>query len=1034
MKYECSDIFMIRTPSLPIEKFLCLQNSDNDMKKFITDNKLYDFINESLLFSSRSLQKSLDKDIKKKKKLNNYNLSLIKYVTRASTRPTPYGLLASVGLGRFMDAKDTQIIIDNDKFIRDANIDNYWICCIIQELEKQDEILTKLNFKFNTLCYKYGDRMKNPYDSNYGVISGNEEFVQENNIKHSALVDLVKKYSENFINFEKLKLIISQKYEGVPDSLVTNTLKKLVENEYLLSDLRIPAYCDDCLEHVIQKLEEIKYNGEKMYKLKILKQQIDKYIKSDNFKEGAVVIQDIFKVTESISKSKDYLKVNRGLVFKENNLPYELKVKMESFVDVLSDISVNQKVFSKLDKFIDKFSENYGFGVEVPLIEIIDANGFDGLSLIQSTDKKTFEKETMVKGIIDRKILYALMKNEEEINLKKSDFEEVIKKYPINNHAKSFDINFFITKADGDYNITVGPNIGASKGGNMFQRFANCFDKEDFKEYNKIYEKEKMTSDDEYVLVEARELNVRGRANNITNKFMNYDYYIPIALTDEDSSKQITIEDLVVGLSRNRKVYLKINGKDKMCKIVTDNMLNTRANSKLLRLLKEISSSYESNIINRLVSLYDNKYTYVPRIKLEGITIHLRRWMLSEHMVDLENFEKFKNSLEGFCSEYSVDKLVYMCEYDNRLILDLDKDESIKILYSTIKKQRDIKLCELEIGLLDNGIVKDKMGKNYVSEMIFSFTLNNNGKIATNDSKQGQVKQSLLLQSNNRIFEPFKDGWVYVKLYGIGSRENEILSKIEGILKSTQCSKFFYLRYHDECGKHLRIRFKFSSEKKAIEKIIVINEWLRELRQKALINKWVYDTYHRELNRYGGLEVIEETENLFFADSIFAIKVLELVDIKNESDREKAYVIGLSMMLKGLTETDMDMFAILDTNKFSNSYRQEFNKNKSKYVNMVEKVLLNNGDYKDSMFENMKNSVLFREKVARLLKAKLSKYSDKNNATKYKASIILSLMHMYCNRLTGIRAYEEKYLSMIRHSLHMIIERNKHLNKSFTVS
>lgn len=71
VKYRCNDIFMIRTPALPIEKYLELFKYDNledNILEFISDNDNYNFINESLLVSSKSLQRSLNSNIKKRKK------------------------------------------------------------------------------------------------------------------------------------------------------------------------------------------------------------------------------------------------------------------------------------------------------------------------------------------------------------------------------------------------------------------------------------------------------------------------------------------------------------------------------------------------------------------------------------------------------------------------------------------------------------------------------------------------------------------------------------------------------------------------------------------------------------------------------------------------------------------------------------------------------------------------------------------------------------------------------------------------------
>lgn len=262
MRYECNDVFMIRTPTLPIERFSKLIRGNNfkeDTLGFVNEKDMNSFLNESLLVSSKSLQKSLNMDINNKKKEKAYNLSLLKYITRASTRPTPYGLFAGAALGKFLDyEKEDGIIIDESKFIRDVKVDTYWICHLIHELEKNYEVLSELRLQFNTICYKYEDRMKNPYFSNHGSIDNLKSYIEENNIKHSPLIDIIKENSKSFIAYKDLKLKICEKHEGIPENTVDNTLGMLVENEYLLTDLRLPAYCNDSLEHIIPRLKETK--------------------------------------------------------------------------------------------------------------------------------------------------------------------------------------------------------------------------------------------------------------------------------------------------------------------------------------------------------------------------------------------------------------------------------------------------------------------------------------------------------------------------------------------------------------------------------------------------------------------------------------------------------------------------------------------------------------------------------------------------------------------------------------------------------
>ena len=50
--------------------------------------------------------------------------------------------------------------------------------------------------------------------------------------------------------------------------------------------------------------------------------------------------------------------------------------------------------------------------------------------------------------------------------------------------------------------------------------------------------------------------------------------------------------------------------------------------------------------------------------------------------------------------------------------------------------------------------------------------------------------------------------------------------------------------------------------------------------RQVLINDVTYDIYFREINRYGGKEIIEFCEKIFFKDSLTVEKILSYYDWK----------------------------------------------------------------------------------------------------------------------------------------------------------
>lgn len=1031
MEYLCNDIFMIRVPTLPLRTFFDFNASNYSALEYVSkDISLNHFIKESILISSKSLYQSFINPSNSEKKIKNLNSGISNYMIRASTRPTPFGLLAGVGLGEF--SNQTEIIIDQKEYIKDVKVDTHLISHVIHEFQKDINVVSQLKVKFNPICYLRGNRLKNPYFSNHGDIDQYKEHVEENDIQYTGLIELIKGKTGNFIPFSEMKKHIKESYEGVPEGLVDSTMLMLIENEYLITELRIPAYCNNPLEHVIKVLRNKNYDYGQLDSLMEINALITQYKDIDN---KSKMIENIYDKMKNVYTTKDYLEVNKGLILNKNYLSYEIKETLERFVECLSMISVSTNEPSSLNKFKETFSEKFGQNIEVPLIHIIDKNEFNGLELMDSSSNlESTERERMIKKIIDNKILVALMNVDLEVKLSKDDFLRIPGIGRFEESAKSFDMNFYIT-TNSDcletdlYNISIGPNVGSFKAGKMFQRFHNAFDGELISRYNELYLKEIELTKNKYIIVEARETPVAGRVSNIVSRFKNYESYLSIACTDEDIPGEIPINDLCIGLSQERELYIKSMSLKKRCKVVTDHMLNPNLSSKLLKLLTTISDGYEGKIINRIYNLYANEYAYIPRIKMEGVVIFPRSWNFSINDFNTENLGEFKKSFEGIIQTYKIDEYVYLCESDNRLLINLKKEEALESIYSTIKKDRVLNLREVEVGTFDGSIVKNLNGENYVSEFVFSFIQRkrNDDIPRLSDIREDFVKDNLIFQNENRQFFLGDNGWVYVKLYGIGNRANELLTKeLPNLLNGINALKFFFIRYSDG-ENHLRLRLKFEDENIALNKLHILNFWISELKRSGIINKSVLDVYERETNRYGGLELIECAEEIFYADSHFAIAMMDLFNMDDEEERELAYMIGMISMLKKLTRDEVEIFEFLDEENLRNQYRDEFKKKRSYYIKIVEYIFIGKLEEIDGRLTDLLDMYKTRQAVISNFSSELERQIENKKTTNTKKEIIFSLTHMYCNRMTGIIAYEGKYLSIIRHSLHAIIEKWKYV-------
>lgn len=1002
MNYTIWDRFMIRTPGISIEYLNKYISSKKDIYEFITNDKyLDDFFKKSLLISSKALYLSYINKPIKKKKYKKLCEGLLKYFKRSATRPTPYGYFANVSLGLF--AKETLLI--KNKNVIDIDVDRDFANTLIKELENDDKIFKSLSFKFNNNCYVSGDRIKNPCYCNRGNLFNEDSLIESNSIRYTKLVELIKENTIYFKTYEELLKLIKEKYVGVDDNLIHKILKDLMKSEYIYTNLRIPAYCDNILEYIIAIIGKYDALTEISKKLKELVFLFDKYKVDENFED----LVKIFKLMEGLHKSSNYIDINTGNIYSEKSLEKNLKIKIENFVNHFSKISPETKIYGSLEVFKNRFLKIYGSNIEVDLVEIIDDSKFDGLKYINDNYEET-TREKHIKNILKRKIEKAIFKNE-DIYLKSDDFSDV----PINNLnlVNGFDMNFYITKDNGEYTITLGPNKGSSKEGSMFQRFKGAFVKEDFNKYNKIYEREELTKKD-FIIAELREVTPYSRANNVINNTKNYEYYISIGCYG-NKNKELTIEDLVVGIDNRNKLYIKSKKLNKNIIFVRDNMLNTKLNSKLYQLLYEISHIYKDNPVNRAFSIGTENLVYTPRIYFEGVIISLKKWEFNN--IDLKNtdFEAFKESLYSLREEYKVDKLVYLVENDNRLFLNLDLDEDIEIIFSEYNKFGKVKLTELEPSLNDC-LVKDKYNKVYVNEFIFSFIKNSCNEERTNMN----TTFNLDIKYRNKSYRPFQEGWVYLKLYGLENRTEEFLIKHLEILEKLKFLKWFFIRYEDSDGAHIRIRFKFENKVIALNQYGIISDWIDKLYKLNIINKVELGTYERETNRYGGPKAIDLFEEFSMISSILAIRTLEEYNIE---DFREIYFFEIFIIYYSFSISLEDFFELINKESIDSEFRKDYRERRRNLINNATCIIKNYY----GKFEKLRNEIELLIILLNKYRLKINELAIKEELTNNISNIIRSLAHMHCNRLSGDRNLEYKNLVMIRHTVYDLLEKKKYI-------
>lgn len=999
MSFKCHDIFMVRTPTLPLYITKNLYGKDyKGIWEYICSLNLDTYFLEAIIISSPTLYSSVKKLGKYPKNDDATYISLYKYLVRASARTTPYGLFANIALGEFRDTEKP--IIRNKKIGKRLYADSSWIFNLIYKLEKL--YLSKLCLCWNKSCYLSNNRVKNPIFSNHNisVLKVNTEC----SIRNTNLINIIRDATVNFIKYDDLVLLIKNEYPTSSEEQISSVIQKLVEEEFLFTELRIPNYCDNYILHIVRILNREKILYDLQDSLMQIQESLDRY---NDVEDGELYIKKIIELMKNHVESNAYVAMDTNLMLKNEYLNIHIKERLERFIKCVSRIAIDSTVFSPLNKLKEHFMEEYGINIKVPIIEVIDPSRFNGLAFYdESRNNGLNSREENIKNIFETKVQAAILNGDRAIKVYEEDFSGIDKLSET--FVDSFDLNIIITKDKNDIKLSLGPNLGATSAGKSFKRFSKILNNELYDKYKRIYE---LTGKNDENVIELREYSSVGRTVNLINQDRSFLKHLSIGMPDA-KDESLKLKDLSIQMNDRRDLLLYDINKNIKYKLSVDNMVNPLLNSKVFNLLKEISEdSIKGRLIERFDSLLLNEYIYTPAIYIEDVQVSPEKWCIKNIPENLLNLEEFKNYFKNFTELYRVPEYFYLCRDDNRLPLHLGDKITDKILYLEFKKTGYLTLCAIEDGFFSDGVLYDNDGDFYASEFIFSFYQDINSADFMESSINIDEKSSLI-QNNNRVIMPFQLGWLYFKIYCNKEIEDDFLIAFKMKSKELMINEFFFVRYDDETGRHIRLRIKFPTQEDAIKQYSKISDWFLDIKKNDFINSWSIHAYHRECNRYGGEFFIRNIEKIFCENSNLIIKKISENNMNDNDIVESVYLSEVGTFLYTLSRHDkMKMLNILDEITERHNYRKEYKKNRKRYMRELDKAL-NIVQYDDFI----DNTMLELERWRTLLTTNMNE-------------IILSLIHMCCNRIKGDRALEEKTYSILRHALFDIISREKNYSK-----
>lgn len=984
----------VRTPLLPYNIFTdYLRKCDEmDVYQYICqDEELKHYISLSLLLSNQSLYVSFIDPPKNKRKYEKFVDTLLEYLDRAAIRCTPFSTFACVSLSEIKTPSDNCEVsanISND-FMFDLRVSYEWYNQVIKQLEYK--YMKSFRYIFNDACYVSGNRLINPCFAAHGTRKNKE--VGEVSIRYTALMDLIMDCSSShFIGYCDIYNVIKKVYPDASSCMVDQTLSQLIDNEFLFSEIRVRAFDNHKVNRLVEILDQRIYECEELSYLRTICEQIEairigKHLHVEQIKM-------LLREMEHICMCDDYLICNVGRTLEYVNVSTKVMQKIDRYINLLVNMPI---IVDNLVAFRDRFIQEYGTNIEVPVETVIDTNGFNGLEYFNTREVVNENLYNYVTQVVNSKISAAICAGRDKVTLDENDFP-LLEKDIVNPIAceKSFDLNFVISGNKYNPEISQAHNIGSNIGGGMIQRFRECVDFTEFSKYNLNLGSSFGTN---YEIVELSEMYPNGRIHNVENTQSNMNYCIPLGwISNQKMKRAIKLSEINLGMTSNCHFYLVDRVTRKRIKIISANMLNLDIRSRLARLLHYTSENYSYNITSSLYYILKSKRKYTPDIYICDISVMRARWEFNKYDLSKDNFECFSRDFRSLKKDYNIDRMVYLVFGDNKLMLDTDNERFLRIAYKHFRRMGKIQLERIECNCFSSNIVTNQYNEAYQSEFVFTYM---GEKKIIRDQRDERAYDKQLIDEGRVLF-PGENGWHYYKLYCHETRANEVITFIDENLNN---AFYYYVRYCDEKGFHIRLRVRFSSADYMRDQSERLQTIFNEMRRNKMIMNLSEDCYIREVNRYGGYKLLEKCETYFYNDSRFIAEALRVGE-----DLETLYLRGiLSIYWWIYDDMEKELNHLKNYSKDDKKIRAEYKKKDRIYLKMIKHICeddmsVYSGKIKCYLVDLKKSILDIVHEYKKIFKSQPMTTELDELAT--------SLTHMHCNRLEGNVENERYYTTL----------------------
>jgi len=987
--YQVSPFFFLRQASISLKDLEAVLSSPDRKRSLLDFYKTNAFFRLSIAIASPELHKSLKKETYNTAFQNQQiYLSVLKYLLRAATRTTPFGLFASIAYGRFEDRED---LSESSKIQKRIRPDATWMT----QATRKFFDLTKdsKNFKVmaNPSILLKGDTF---YLFEQLSVEGSSKLATIEASKYSKLIF---EKSSRPIDYQILLQDLLRSYQEEDREKIETTLLCLIDKGFLLTEAAIQLKNPRFFYELVQKIknlnkENLIFDIEHLLKLVSDFEEAESELALEKLEEIYVSLNRLIKLPYPVQVDSAKKEIVR--------LPQKIAKAIEILPPLLASFQGARSANRKTQKFHEEFLECFGTDVLVPL-----------KTALERLDYKPDQKKEASHPELLEALFFERLNSEElrSIDLSEEEIKKYLSKIDRKKLPSSCELFFEVLASSlldiekGNFTILLNPNLATQSAASSLGRFLYLFDSNVSDEVKKFLKIEEHNHPD-LAFVEASFLPTSSRTVNVAFFQSLRDYHLGLEYQDATAGS-LYLDDIYLGANLNN-LYIFSKKLNKKLHVFLGTAVNDSLAPLPLRLLIDISNA-QSMTIHPFPWIFASKQSYLPELRYKNIIFSPRRWFIKgDEKTKIASDPERKLFLSQTFRERQIPPQVLLCLYDHRLRLNWEKADEFEIINQQFRASNELTLFESLHGKY--GTPWTMTGQHHQGEIAVSFVLKDNSRHT--DFKKRDEPVEWLQDQKNRCLN-FQSSCFYAKIYMNADQQTEFLKNwiipwINQLSGNKLLSHWFFIRYRD-ARSHIRLRIFSENTAKIFEEFSRVSDiWLKN----QLVSDASIHIYERELERYGGEECIDSMEKFFCVDSILSLQLLQHF---RDEERENyplfsIAAINVLLIVRAFFEKEesfAEFFGDFESDASHLAGVRQFYKPLVKYTFGI--LTANDFLYEEKdpfLITLLPISQTFRGYCFQLAEEMRGKHLSTFQISK----MTHSLIHMHCNRLLGVDLDLEK--------------------------